>query len=223
MSRRALSVLCAVASLVDASCTHSARQISHRIRVNVVSDPGVPLAAAELFAGSRSLARSDEAGTIDVALPGRPGDVVQLQLRCPEGYRTPDDSLSVLLREPLREPRERPPEFTLACPPLTRTLVVAVRADRGPSLPLRYLGEEVARTDASGAAHALLRAKPGDALTLTLDTSAEPQLMPQQPELKLSVPDHDELVVFDQAFTRPKPKLKPLPKKPPEPTGPQRF
>lgn len=219
MRGRALFLSLVIVGLV--CCGHAPRHTSQRIRVNVVSDPGVPLAAAELFLGSRTLARSDDTGTIEVELPGRPGDVVQLQLRCPEGYRTPDESLSVMLREP--QARERPPEFSLACPPLTRTLVVAVRADRGPSLPLRYLGEEVARTDTSGAAHALLRAKPGDALTLTLDTSAEPQLMPQQPELKLSVQDHDDLVVFDQAFTRPKPKWKPLPKKPPEPTGPQRF
>ena len=216
---RGRAVLLVIASL--AGCAPAPKHTSHRIRVNVVSDPGVPLAAAELLAGSRSLARSDANGTIDVELPGRPGDAVQLQLHCPEGYRTPEESLSVMLREP--QARERPPEFSISCPPLTRTLVVAVRADQGPSLPVRYLGEEVARTDAAGAAHALLRAKPGEALTLSLDTSAEPQLMPQQPELQLSVPDHDDLVVFDQAFTRPIPKRKPLPKKAPEPTGPQRF
>jgi hypothetical protein len=211
--------LAVTASLVG--CTPEAHHTSHRIRVNVVSDPGAPLADAELHAGGRSLALSDATGTIEVELPGRPGDVVQLSLRCPAGYRTPDESLSVLLRE--TQAQERPPEFSWACPPLTRTLVVAVRADRGANLPLRYLGDELARTDASGAAHALLHVQPGDALTLTLDTSTEPQLMPQHPELKLSVPDHDDLVVFDQAFTRPKPKSRPIPRKPPEPSGPERF
>ena len=216
MDKRLLWVL-----TVLAGCAPETRPMSHRIRVHVTSDPELPLAGAAIHAGARALALSDEGGTIEVELPGKPGEVVKLTLRCPEGYRAEETALSVLLREP--QPHEPPPEFSITCPPLTRELVVAVRADHGPNLPLRYLGEELARTDASGAAHALLHAKPGDALTLTLDTSAQPQLMPQHPELKLSVPDHDELVVFDQAFKRPKPKLKPAPPKPPEPTGPQRF
>lgn len=211
--------LCVV--LLLAGCAPEPRQMTHRIRVNVASDPGVPLAGAALHAGAHKLGQSDERGAIDVDLPGEPGETVKLSLTCPEGFRSELSELSVLLREP--QAHERPPEFALACPPLTRKLVVAVRADRGPNLPLRYLGEELARTDASGSAHALLDAKPGDALTLTLDTSAEPQLMPQHPELKLSVPDHDDLVVFDQTFKRPKVKPKRAPKKPPEPTGPLRF
>jgi hypothetical protein len=216
---KSLPTLCTL--VVLAGCAPEAWQTSQRIRVNVVSDPGVPLAAAELHAGTHRLARSDHNGTMEVELPGKPGDVAKLGLSCPPGYRAQESELSVLLREP--QAQERPPEFSLACPPLTRTLVVAVRADRGANLPLRYLGEELARTDASGVTHALVQAKPGDALTLTLDTSAEPQLMPQHPELKLSVPDHDDLVVFDQAFKRPKEKRKPVPPKPPEPTGPERF
>ena len=211
--------LCVMALL--AGCAPEARPMAHRIRVHVTSDPDVPLADAALEAGARTLAHSDRTGTMEVELSGKPGEVVMLSLRCPVGYRAQETALSVLLREP--QPHEPPPEFSFACPPLTRALVVAVRADHGAGLPLRYLGEELARTDASGATHALVHAKPGDALTLTLDTSAEPQLMPQHPELKLNVPDHDDLIVFDQAFKRPKPKLKPAPRKPPEPTGPERF
>jgi hypothetical protein len=45
--------------------------------------------------------------------------------------------------------------------------------------------------------------------------------MPQNPELKVTVPERDEIVVFDQAFTRPPPKRKPHKKR--EPKGPQRI
>jgi hypothetical protein len=173
--------VCVLAVL--AGCAPFAHPKLHRVRVNVVSDPGLPLPDAALRAGARTLARSDENGTIEVELPGKPGELVKLTLSCPEGYRAQETELSVLLREP--QPAEPPPEFSFACPPLSRTLVVAVRADHGAHLPLRFLGEELARTDGSGTAHALVHAKPGDALTLTLDTSAEPQLMPQHPELKL--------------------------------------
>ena len=91
----AVPVLC-----VLAGCQPAPRHASQRIRVNVVSDPGVPLAAAELLTQNRSLARSDDSGTIEVELPGRPGDSVALELRCPEGHRSPQDALSVMLREP---------------------------------------------------------------------------------------------------------------------------
>ena len=90
-------------------------------------------------------------------------------------------------------------------------------------MPLRYLGQEVARTDVSGAAHVLLRAAPGETLTLTLDTSGKDsqKLMPQHPELRFTMPEHDELLVFDQTFDSPKPKAKPP--KPPPPPGPQKI
>jgi hypothetical protein len=218
--RKSLVVLAAVNL---AACAPEPRHTSQRVRVHVVSDPGVPLAAATLHAGARNLGESGDDGAIEVELPGRPGDVVALDLHCPEGYRASEGALSVLLREP--QPHEAPPEYALACPPRTRTLIVAVRAERGENLPLRYLGDELTRTDGTGTAHALVQATPGDALTLTLDTSAEPQLMPQHPELKVSVPDYDDVVVFDQTFVRPKPPKRkaPPPPKPAEPTGPERF
>jgi hypothetical protein len=124
----------------------------------------------------------------------------------------------VLLR-PIAE-RGKRPEYHVLCPPLTRNLVLAVRASNGPNLPVRYLGKEIARTDSAGAAHALLKVSPGDTLTLTLDTSENAALMPQQPELKVTVPERDDIVVFDQTFTRPKPKIKHIRK---EPIGPQRI
>lgn len=205
--------------LIASACAHPVTSSQYAIDVRVVSDPEVPLSAAELRRGGQPIARSDERGSMRVTLSGQPGDVVQLELVCPEGYRAPDAPLSVLLRE--LQKHEHPPEYVLACAPLTRTVVVAVRATQGAHLPLRYLGEELARTDAAGVAHALVHAKPGETLTLTLDTSREPQLMPQNPELRVNVPERDELFVFDQVFRRPKPKPRPV--APPPPLGPQRI
>lgn len=195
---------------------------AYRIAVHVESDPGVPLEGAVLEREHKELARSDQRGEISTDLRGKPGDRIQLDVTCPPGHRQPEARVSVLLRA--FTDREARPEFQVRCPPLEREVVVAVRAQHGPNLPLRYLGREVARTDAAGVAHALLQATPGDTLTLTLDTSADDakKLMPRDPEIRFSVPEHDELVVFDQAFESPKPKRKPIPK-PPEPTGPQRI
>jgi hypothetical protein len=208
--------LAAALALVACACAPPPKRQPYNVDVHFLSDPGVPLAGATLQRGGNSLGQSGDDGLLALALEGQPGDTIELQPECPSGYRTPTAPLAVLLRELASRP-----EYTIACPPLTRTLVIAVRAQQGPHLPLRHLGTELARTDAAGVAHAVLQAKPGDTLTLTLDTSAQPELMPQQPELRVHVPERDELFVFDQAFHRPKPKA--VPRKPPEPSGPQRI
>jgi hypothetical protein len=75
-------------------------------------------------------------------------------------------------------------------------------------LPVTYRGREIARTDASGAAHVLLKSAPKEPVTLVLDTSGETQLRPKNPELNLEMPFEDKLVVFDQSFTRDAPLVK---------------
>ena len=61
----------------------------------------------------------------------------------------------------LAEP-SKVPAYQATCPPTTRAIVVAVAAENGAGLPVLYLGREVARTDASGAASVLLHAVPGE-------------------------------------------------------------
>jgi hypothetical protein len=196
-------ILVAIVVPLALACGESAFAPSYPILVRVESDPGVPLAGAGLSTDGRLLATSDERGLIAANLRGSLGDLVAVAILCPPGYRGPSEPLSVQLAAPGTLPEQH-----ARCSPLTRSLVIAVRATNGPDLPLRYLGQEIARTDANGAAHALLHAAPGEALMLTLDTSANTQLTPQQPELIVSVPERDELIVFDQAFTRPKQKRK---------------
>jgi len=170
-------------------------------RVRVESDPGQPVAQAKLMRDGEALAETGADGAANLALSGAPGERVSLQVQCPSGYRAPDKVLSIVLR-PLLEART--PEYRVRCPPLLRNVVVAVRAQLGPNLPVRYLGRELARTDASGACHASLKLGAGETATLTLDTSAPEHagLMPRNPELKITVPERDELIVFDQTFRR---------------------
>ena len=170
--------------------------------VRVETDPGQPLAAAKISRDELLLGETDASGTAQLGLAGLPGERVALQVSCPDGYRSPDKPVSVVLRPLLEAGRKA--EYRVACPPLLRSLVIAVRAQNGPNLPVKYLGKEIARTDASGACHAVLKLTPGETVTVTLDTSAaeHAKLMPQSPVLKLTVPPRDEVVVFDQTFTR---------------------
>ena len=188
------------------------------IAVQAERDPGEPLAGVQIALAGKTLAQSDADGRARISLRGQPGDVIELAVRCPEGFASPERPIAVVLR-PLAE-RDKVPEYRAACAPRTRSLVVAVRAERGANLPLRYLGKEIARTDASGAAHALLQVEPERAVSLVLDTSApeHAQLRPRDPELKLVMPGRDEVAVFEQSFT-----VAELPKRKravPKPVGP---
>jgi hypothetical protein len=71
-------------------------------------------------------------------------------------------------------------------------------------LPVRYLGREVARTDASGTAHVLLQVPPQESFTLELltDEAEGGKLHPTNPTATFLVGDRDEVFVLDQKFVR---------------------
>jgi hypothetical protein len=173
----------------------------YEVDVRVESDPSKPLAAVGILQGAKELGRTSKDGTVRVALSGKNGDVITLQVACPEGFAPVDKPLSVVLR-PLVG-RSVVPQYRARCEPLMRSLVVAVRAKGGPNLPLTHLGREIARTDAEGAAHALLKVSPAEQVTLVLDTSCPgcERLRPKSPELSLLMPPRDQVAVFDQPFT----------------------
>jgi hypothetical protein len=185
------------------------------VGVRVESDPGVGLARAKLSVQGRQLGVSDAAGLTVATLAGVSGETIELNVRCPSGFRQPVAPLIVRLR-PAQRVSDRP-EYRVACSPLQRKLVLAVKTDGSGGLPVRVLGEEVARTDRYGAAHALLSVAPGDVVVVKLDTSAQSTLMPRDPELRVVMPERDELVLFQQTFTKPKPKRVRV-KAPDEPT-----
>ena len=190
------------------------------VDVRVESDPAKPLAAVGILQGSAELGRTNEDGSVRVQLTGRNGDVVSLRVACPEGYASPEKPLSITLRPLVGA--SVVPQYRAQCEPLLRTLVVAVRAKGGAGLPVKHLGREIARTDAEGAAHALLKVPPSEQVTLVLDTASpeRERLRPKSPEFTLVMPPRDQVLVFDQAFTE-----APLPvakkrKVAPQPTGP---
>lgn len=188
--------------------------------VRVESEPGQGLAGAELSLDGRALATTDAQGSVQLQLSGAAGDVHNVHVACPAGFRAPDRALPVVLR-PLLGARK--PEYRARCRPLLQSVVIAVRAQPGAHLPLRFLGREIARTDDNGVCHALLKLPAGETATFSLDTSApeHARLLPKNPELKLSVPERDELVIFDQNFKREPERKRPRPK--PEPVGPTRI
>lgn len=190
----------AFACLLLGACT-VAPPPTYEVSVRVESDPGVPLAGASVESAGKALASTDPQGLAKLALRGARGERVALTVRCPEGHRQPRELVSVILRA--AEPNTPPPEYAVRCPPAMRSLVISVRAKNAVGVPVKRLGKELARTDEQGAAHVLLKVEPGEDLTLSLDTSAPEHqaLKPRSPTLKLTMPDHDDVTLFDQPFT----------------------
>lgn len=168
----------------------------------VTSDPGKGTAAAELFVGGQKLAATDAEGRAHVTLRGAEGDSVEIRVACPTGYQSPTEPIAVAMR---RLSKGSPaPRFLARCTPLTRTVVVGIRAENGPNLPVTYLGKEIGKTDAWGAAHVVLTVKANEQVALGLDTKSgadkRPKLRPESPTLTFVAKDKDDFVVLEQKF-----------------------
>lgn len=176
------------------------------INLRVYSDPGKPVANAELMFAGKKIASTDATGLGQLKLAGRDGDPFDITVVCPTGYASPDKPIQVILKR--LADTSKNPEYAASCPPTVRKVVVAVRADGGPNLPVTYLGREVARTDESGAAHVLLKLQPGEQFDLMLTTTEKQNeaLRPQNPVASFAVGPKDDVFTFDQKFERDAPK-----------------
>jgi hypothetical protein len=220
---RALAVV-SLWPLALGGCRPAAKVGRYEFIVRVASDPERPLAGASIMRGEVPLGRSDAEGIVRIGLQGREGEEVRLTVKCPEKFVSPPSPLSFKLRH--LADSNRLPECTASCVPTERTVVVVVRTD-GVKLPVLYLGQELARTDESGAAHVLLSAPAQTPFELTLGTEEAhaARLRPQNPSMRFIVPDHDDILPFDQRFTElPEEKRAPVrrrkPAPPPEDPGP---
>lgn len=175
------------------------------IRVN--GDPGQPIKDADVLYNGQKVAKSAEDGVAKLTLKGKDGEIYDVNVTCPEGFQSPSKPVQIIVKR-LADPTKRP-EYDVACPPTTRTVVVAVRADGGANLPVMYLGREVGRTDSAGAAHVMLRLKSEDSFDLMLSTADNDRLRPQNPAASFLVKDRDEVFTFDQKFGEEKKKPKP--------------
>lgn len=171
---------------------------SFQATIRVEGDPGQPLAGAQVLYKSKQIGATDTTGALQFKLKGSEGQVFDLTVKCPDGYESPSKPLAVTLRK-LADPKAQP-EYQVQCPPSLRTVVVAVRADNGPNLPVIYLGRERTRTDQSGAAHLVLQVPPDQAIQVKLDTSDAKDLRPESPTQTFQVKQANDVFVMDQAF-----------------------
>ena len=193
-----LSLAAALEGWLLLGCAPAQQLSTYRIALRVQSDPGRPLGKARVLFEGKAAGVSDERGLVQLSVSGAEGGSVNLAVECPPGYRSPAAPISALLRR--ANESDRHAEYAVLCPPVFRTVVIAVRADRGANLPILQLGREVGRTDGAGAAHVVLKSPPEESLELTLDTSANPALRPHNPTTRFRVGQSDDILVFNQVF-----------------------
>jgi hypothetical protein len=189
-----------VAAASCLGCSLSPQPEAFPLTLRIVSDPGEGLGGATVAYGQDEPQRSDADGRVSVRVLGRQGGIASFVVRCPDGYRSPGEPVGIVLRR-FADP-SAVPEHEVACPPLSRQLVVAVRAPGGGGLPVLAGGVELARTDAQGVAHVSWDLPVGESLELTLDTSARPELLPESPRQRYSDLSADEVALFEQPFER---------------------
>jgi hypothetical protein len=197
MQLRWLLVIAALAGA--SSCKEPAPPAPYEFTIRVESDPGRPMPGAQLVASGKVIATTNAEGRATVSTPGTEGDAVDIMVKCPDTYASPTKPVTVQLK---RLADNKRPEYPMSCPPSQRRVVLAVRAENGAHLPVKYFGREVTRTDASGAAHYMLDARPGDQIEIMLATTERgfEGLRPQNPTFSYVVKPQDEVVLFDARF-----------------------
>jgi hypothetical protein len=192
----------ATAALVVSGCQEKRPLPTFRVSFVARSD-GDPLAGVRITGDGKKLGSTDEDGQLHVTLRGKEGSSMRIDASCPEGYREAEPLGRLTLRkfrglDP--EAKRRGLEMSVTCPPAKRSLAIIVRTPGQARIPILRRGRELARTDAGGVAHLLFELEPRSTVRLELDTSHHPRLRPRNPGKSFTVPDDDEIVVFDQPF-----------------------
>lgn len=171
------------------------------------SDPGAPLEGVWITVDGQPVGRSSATGPLRTSIARPPGTTIRVEHDCPAGFRDPVEPKLVKLSHDQGVGGAASPviELALPCPPSERVVVIAVRAENGADLPVLLDDRVESRTGSTGVAHLSTTAPPGTELSVRLDTSERPKLVPQNPRRVFEVPDSDEAFLFDQRFEIEKP------------------
>lgn len=214
----------AASALVGAGCKNlePPPPAPFQVYVKVESDPGHPVAGAIISRGGTVLGTTGLDGRAILSIPGADGESVDVGVKCPEAFQSPPRPIGIRLTR--LADKSKVPEYSAQCPPTVRRVVIAVRAENGPNLPVKYLGAVRTYTDVAGAAHLLLEVPPGQAVQLELDTTQKSGegLKPQNPPFTYQVGQQDAVAFWNQTFVRERKKVYYVAPKRPVNVGPRR-
>jgi hypothetical protein len=206
---RALSATALLVSAFSACDTGAvSRADTYPVVVRSATEDGEPLAKVEVLTRGKRMGFTDEKGELRGTLKGREGEERTFDIKCPDGFRAPEERPTLQLRT-LQNVEAS--ELSVQCVPDKRMAALLVSAPGFGGLPILLHGREVGRTDTSGIAHLALRGEPRTPMRVVLDTSARPRITPPSPHKDVRIGARDEIVVFAPELTEPdppKPKIK---------------
>lgn len=202
--------------LLSAGCAPARAPVLYPITLRVVSDSH-PMAGASLLYHDRLLGTTDSEGTFRMRTTGQEGQLMELTLRCPDGFTSPTAPLPITLHSTIGLNGQQNDGIvtTAQCPPSQRVAAIIVRTPNRANIKVMYQGHEITRTDAQGYAHMIFRVPPNELLSFRLDTTEQPLLVPASPTQSVTTRDQDDVYVVSQTFDQ----LAPA-RAPPRPHGP---
>ncbi len=188
----------------------------HQIAITVTSD-GQPLTGVRVALEHHSEGVTDANGTALFTHQAPDGTRLKGGLTCPEGFTTSQNEFVVVLTQvrSMQTGKIAPIQEALVCTPTERDNVLLVRTGF-PDIGISVDGREVAKTDAYGVAHVLLRRPPAARIGVALDTSAHRYVKPVNPNTTLVAAEQDDVLVYAPTLVddKPKPKRRRRVKKP---------
>ncbi len=201
-------IYCLPLILAVASCAAPQRH-EFNIAMRTVSDDGLLLKGVQVFHGDHALGTTSESGLLNVDVEASSGSSFDVRFQCPKGYKAARDHVAVPLRDAkgvadAEEAEEAGSSanalsLTLQCRPNERKATIVVKANMA-NLPVRLGDTIVGKTNAEGIAYVSLQFPAKEVFELSLDTSSESLLFPQNPHFPFVMPSRDEVFVIQESF-----------------------
>lgn len=198
--KRVAAALIAVAAL--SACSEEAGKFP--VVISAITDDGKPMPDLMVTIGRSPAGKTDAEGKLKVRVVGKEGQKLTVAVTVPKGYRaaTPDSTLVLRRLAGVDDGNGHalPIEHVVKLSPLEREYAVLVRVGVA-GLPVLTFGTQQAITNDKGVAMFLYRGAPGDELQVKIDTSAKPDLRPQNPQSNFLLVAKAEAYVVKEKFT----------------------
>lgn len=196
-----------IVALIAAGCggsTTPAQGKSFEILLTAKADDGQPVSGVTFRSGNSLIGTSDERGRATATIQGSDGDAVPITVTCPDGYVSPEDQPTLRLTHVRRVSQADTSmlNFDAVCTKRMREIVVVVRTNNAPILPVDIAGRSAGETDSNGNAHFKLQLdRDVRTLSVSVGTTSAPMLRPQNPSRVFDLDGRDAILLVEQSFT----------------------
>lgn len=172
------------------------------------SDTGADLEGVSVSSSHRLLGTTNGSGRVSLRTKGLEGEIINVDLTCPDGYLAPELPISIRLAhtQSVDVRAAQPLKLSAVCTRTVRDVAIVVHADQGGSIPVTVDGQRATTMNADGYAQLLLHVdRAVRSITVGLDTSGQLQLKPKNPRREYELPPGDSILVYDQKFVKQRP------------------